>query len=979
MADGSLIFDTGIDTAGFEQGTKRLKAAGATAAKTLAAGFATTTAALGGLGTYAVRVGSQFEASMSQVAATMGLTASEIAAGSKDYELLEKAAKAAGSTTKFSASESAEALNYLALAGYDAAKSVATLPTVLNLAAAGGLDLAYASDMVTDSMSALGEMAGTTTEFADKLAKASQKSNTSVAQLGEAILTVGGTAKDLAGGTTELNTALGILADNGVKGAEGGTALRNMILSLSAPTNTAAKKMQELGLEVFDAQGNLRPLNEIFQDLHNTLGTMTSENRTKVLSELFNKVDLKSVNALLDNCGGRFDELSGYIDAADGAAAAMAETMNDNLKGRLAEFNSALEGLGINLYANIANPLKDAVELATGYIGQLSGLFSGEGVSIGDMTEWFRNNPQALEDYKQQIDTFIEAGMTAEEATEKARDKIKQIIGMSKIPETVGEITTDALKKMAQAAPQVVETTMEIMAAMLGSLEGESDEIVEAGGDILLALAKGISKLIPQLMKIAVQIMVSLVKYLWNNKGEIYQAADDIVNGLVQGIKQGLGTIAEVGKQVVFGFIEGMKSGAGQLASYVEGWSGDILKKVTDFFVIKSPSRLFRDKVGKMLGLGVQVGLSSTENLIVDTMKAIGERLVDAGVMTQDKLLAMEQKKGKERAEKMRAYRIAEIDASYNAYMAAERARLMEKQARLEEIELALQQNTNNKKLLAEQETLQQEIGLLEEFQGNYTSTYNEMVSAYEQAYDTIMSKQETLETKLAAFGQLYDTIKDADGKDTGRIKLADLQGQLDTITQYGNSLEALKKKGSVTQEFLDEILAMSIDDGLNYMQLLLEQTDTDFDAYLTLWKEKQKKSKEIAQRYYKDQFDTLKRDFNDKIDKQMGLLPDKAKTIGLNSSKNLADGLKANSGLVFSAIDDLIGKFIQMEAAANAAQAAADEAAGAQSSYTALASYSVTNNSRSLTNNVSFNSPSSPTPAETYRAIIRAGKELAY
>ena len=144
-------------------------------------------------------------------------------------------------------------------------------------------------------------------------------------------------------------------------------------------------------------------------------------------------------------------------------------------------------------------------------------------------------------------------------------------------------------------------------------------------------------------------------------------------------------------------------------------------------------------------------------------------------------------------------------------------------------------------------------------------------------------------------------------------------------------------------------------------------------------WKEKQKKSKEIAQRYYKDQFDILKRDFNDKIDKQMGLLPDKAKTIGLNSSKNLADGLKANSGLVFSAIDDFIDKFADMEAAARAAQAAANEAANAQGSYAAMTSYSVTDNSRSLTQNVSFNSPAPPSPAESYRAIKQAGRELAY
>ena len=136
-----------------------------------------------------------FQSSMNQVAATMGMTSEEIANGSEDFKKLENAAKDMGKTTQFSASQAAEALNYMALAGYDVDKSVSTLPSVLNLAAAGGMDLATASDMVTDSMSALGEMAGTTESFVDKMAKTSQKSNTSVAQLGEAILTVGGTAK----------------------------------------------------------------------------------------------------------------------------------------------------------------------------------------------------------------------------------------------------------------------------------------------------------------------------------------------------------------------------------------------------------------------------------------------------------------------------------------------------------------------------------------------------------------------------------------------------------------------------------------------------------------------------------------------------------------------------------------------------------------------------------------------------------------
>ena len=327
----------------------------------------------------AISVGMDFESGMSQVAATMGMTTQEIAGGSEAYTKLENAAKEAGNTTQFSATQAAEALNYMALAGYDADKAVETLPTVLNLAAAGGMDLATASDMVTDSMSALGDKAGTTESFVDKMAKTSQKSNTSVQQLGEALLSVGGTAKSLAGGVTEANTVLGIFADSGTKGAEGGTALRNVILSLTAPTDTAKKKMKELGLEVFDANGNMRPLNETFQDLNGILGNMTQGEQTEVLNTIFNKVDLKSVNALLANSGERFNELSGYIENSTGAAEQMAATMNNNLQGKITILKSGLEGLGIAAYEKFETPLKNAVTNITNVIGDLqTDLTSGE-------------------------------------------------------------------------------------------------------------------------------------------------------------------------------------------------------------------------------------------------------------------------------------------------------------------------------------------------------------------------------------------------------------------------------------------------------------------------------------------------------------------------------------------------------------------------------------------------------------------------
>ena len=365
LAMDSTDYDRGIDTA-----EKKVGGLKSTITKL---GIGT---AVAGIGKAAIGVGQDFEAGMSQVAATMGISSDAVRRNEGDFKLLSDAAKEAGSTTQFSATQSAEALNYLALAGNDAQTSVSLLPTVLNAAAAGGLELGYASDLITDSMSALGLETEDTATFVDQLAKTSQKSNTSLGQLGEAILTVGGTAKKLQGGTVELNTALGILADNGIKGAEGGTALRNVILSLSAPTDTAAKELKKLGVNAYDANGNFRSLDDIFIDLNKSTNGLSEAAKNQAFTKIFNKTDLKAVEALLANAGGRFDELSGAIEQSGGAAEEMAKTMNSNLKGAFTELNSALEGAGIAVYEKFKEPLTNAIKTATEWVQKLIKAFN---------------------------------------------------------------------------------------------------------------------------------------------------------------------------------------------------------------------------------------------------------------------------------------------------------------------------------------------------------------------------------------------------------------------------------------------------------------------------------------------------------------------------------------------------------------------------------------------------------------------------
>lgn len=338
-------------------------------------------AAVTAMGGAAVKTAADFESSMSQVQATMGITKDSMSTldgqSVNTMDALSDLAKEMGAKTAFSASECAEALNYLALAGYDTQEMADTLPTVLNLAAAGGLDLASASDMVTDAMSALGMKTSDANKMVDQMAKTASSTNTSVGQLGEGILTIGATAKSVKGGTAELNTALGILANNGIKGAEGGTHLRNVILSLQNPTDGAAKTMEKLGVQTYDSEGNMRSLNDVLGDLNTSMDGMTAEEKANIISKIFNKTDLSSVNALLANTGDTWTDLQTAIENSGGAAQQMADTQLDNLSGQLTILKSAVEGFAISIGDALMPMIKNIVAKIQSFVDWLNNLDEG--------------------------------------------------------------------------------------------------------------------------------------------------------------------------------------------------------------------------------------------------------------------------------------------------------------------------------------------------------------------------------------------------------------------------------------------------------------------------------------------------------------------------------------------------------------------------------------------------------------------------
>ncbi|MBP3280341.1 MAG: phage tail tape measure protein [Butyrivibrio sp.] len=324
------------------------------------------------LGKQIIETGASFEQSMAQVAATSGMTATEVQKGIGEYNALVESARTAGETTMFTATQAGEALNYLALAGYSVQESIDTMPDILTIAAAGAMDLGTASDMVTDAMNALELSVGETSDFIDKMAKTAQSSNTNVEQLGRAILTVGGTATVLKGGVAELDTALGLMANSGIKAQQGGTSLRQILLNLTDPTKKAAKKMEELGLQVFDTEGNMRSLQDIFSDLDTIMADFSDQERMEALGEIFNARHIRAAVALMNSTGEAWDELADKIDNADGAANRMADTMMSTFKGAIITAKSTLESIQITLYEGVQRTITDLVNEAIPKLRELN-------------------------------------------------------------------------------------------------------------------------------------------------------------------------------------------------------------------------------------------------------------------------------------------------------------------------------------------------------------------------------------------------------------------------------------------------------------------------------------------------------------------------------------------------------------------------------------------------------------------------------
>ena len=568
------------------KGLKAIPKGIGTVAKTVGAATAAAASAVGAMGVAAVRTGMDFEKSMSQVAATMLLDKST-EEGQKAFATLENAARQCGRETAFSATEAAEALNYLALAGYDAEKAAGALPTVLKLAGAGAMELAAASDMITDSMSALDIEATQENleSFADQMAQTASKSNTSVAQLGEAILTVGGTAKNLAGGTTELNTALGILADNGIKAAEGGTHLRNMILSLQSPRNDdAAAMFEDMGLSAYDAAGNMRSLGDIFGDINKSLSGASTQKVDETLSTIFKLTDLSSARAMLAATTDSVKSLGAVVDASLAGSGTSISKLGIDLKKMAKEFDAATS------QKKFAQDMKKQFNMTGEQAGVLfnglQSLASGTGNRFDELTKAVEGSAGACADmYAIQLDNLngdidiLKSGLSdlgisiykdlnapLREMTQFATRMVSQLSfafyeqGMEGMAGAAGNCLSAAVNALIGYAPKVTSLGISLLENFIDGITGNSGEIAGAASRVLSVFTEGLFKLVPKVitsgLDLVLQFTQSITGGLPQLMGSGTQAVTNLVDGIVSRLPEIVQTAVNLVENLAIGLVE---------------------------------------------------------------------------------------------------------------------------------------------------------------------------------------------------------------------------------------------------------------------------------------------------------------------------------------------------------------------------------------------------------------------------------------
>jgi TP901 family phage tail tape measure protein len=557
-------------------------------------------------GTACVKTASNFESSMSQVQATMGITkdaTSELNGQVVNtMDSLGDLAKDMGKSTKFSASEAADAINNMAMAGYDVQTIYDRLPTVLNLASAGNLDLDYATQLVANGMAVMGDKCESAQQMADMMAVTASNAYGSVADFGEGLLVAGGQASVCGQSMEDTYTALGMLGNAGMQGSEGGTQLRNTLKNLYQPTDSAAKVLKSLGVETSNADGSIRGMQDVLQDLNGALSGMSEADKSTAMSDIFDTRTIAAANALLQSSGDDWDQLrdkiSGASDMYDsqGAAAGMAATQLDNMEGQITILKSSIEGLGISLGEILLPYVKNGIEWVQGLVDKFNGLDDGTKTTIvkfaamaaaagplilgfGKMITLGAKLLGAFSKVRGVLEGVQKAGGLVKFAIAALTSPIGIVVAAcAGIAAVIAIVIThfDMFKEAAATVAEVVAPHIELLMQTFQNLQSTVEPVVTFIGDLLAntlvgafqGAADGIGLIIDGLTFVIQgvnDVIQSVVDFVVDIANGDWQAAWDSLGGVVTGIFE---TITGVINGVI-GLIDGIVGAVGGAASKV--------------------------------------------------------------------------------------------------------------------------------------------------------------------------------------------------------------------------------------------------------------------------------------------------------------------------------------------------------------------------------------------------------------------------
>lgn len=683
------------------------------------------TAAITGLGAVAVKTAADFDSSMSQVAAVSG-------ASGDDLERLRDKAREMGAQTQFSASEAADAMNYMAMAGWKTEDMLGGVEGIMNLAAASGEDLAAVSDIVTDGLTAFGLSAQDSGRMADVMAAASSNANTNVSMLGESYKYCASTAGAMGYSLEDVTESLGLMANAGVKGSQAGNTLKNAMINLAKPTDAMAATMKQYNISITNSDGSMKSWNEVVANLRTSLGGLSEAEQTAAVATLFGKEATAGMLSVINAAPADIEKLNGAILNSSGSAKEMAETMQDNLNGQLKKLQSQLSELAISIGEVLMPVIRSIVERLKGLVEKFNGLSDGQ-------------------------------------------KKVIVVVGL--LVAAIGPVIL-IIGKFATAIGAIM-TIAPTLTAVLGAVKIAFAAI---GGPVTLIIG-----LITALVLGFIHAYNTSEEFR-NKVNAAFASVKNAVTGALSAAAAKVKEFMNVGKNVIVGLWNGINDKVAWLKGKVKGVVDKIKSWFTgkDGFDTHSPSK-WSEMIGGFVMEGLANGMMNDNTAAKAAQKAtakIKDVIADEIDAVNAEISRIQKEAEDERAK--------EELAQYKENLAKKQAELKKAEPKnrksiLDEI-AKIEKDWNKKQLeaakQAEQKKLQERLTALQEFKQKYESE----LAAIEQ-------KESSLSDKLFDYGELFTRVQD-ENSEKEIFKLTDLDESIKKIQQYNEQIEKLKEKG---------------------------------------------------------------------------------------------------------------------------------------------------------------------------------------